>query len=276
MRLEKTAGRQRGDGKVAAPEQRITQHRRRAAVPLAHRIIQRPRFVTAQDDAREIMVVEIGTHAGQIGNDRNSVRLQQRRRPETRQLQQLRRIDRARGKDQFDIRLRAARFASQLGFTPVADVVIAATELAQRIDIVSAERVRDELARILTSGRARRGFELLDATGLLPHILPEIAAMKGVEQPPEFHPECDVWTHTMLMLEMLPRDAQTKADGLRAMFAQHAPGHWRIARDQSLQKRDHHVRKQARAPHPPHRRSRGHFARNFVGTAVIGVSTISR
>jgi poly(A) polymerase len=69
---------------------------------------------------------------------------------------------------------------------------------------VSAERVRDEISRILTSGAARRGFQLLDVTGLLPHILPEISALKGVEQPPEFHPEGDVWTHTLLMLDGLP------------------------------------------------------------------------
>jgi poly(A) polymerase len=71
---------------------------------------------------------------------------------------------------------------------------------------VSAERVRDELLRILASGEARRGFELLDTSGLLPHILHEIAAMKGVAQPPEFHPEGDVWTHTLLMLDMLKKD----------------------------------------------------------------------
>ena len=59
---------------------------------------------------------------------------------------------------------------------------------------MSAERIRDELARILTEGGARRGFEMLDATGLLEVILPEVAAMKGVEQPAEYHPEGDVWT----------------------------------------------------------------------------------
>ena len=63
--------------------------------------------------------------------------------------------------------------------------------------------MRDEIGRILTEGGARRGLELLDATGLLHEILPEIEAMKGVEQPPEFHPEGDVWTHTLIMLEGL-------------------------------------------------------------------------
>jgi hypothetical protein len=68
---------------------------------------------------------------------------------------------------------------------------------------VSAERVREELARILTEGGARRGFELLDESGLLAGILPEVAAMKGVEQPPEFHPEGDVWVHTLMLLKGL-------------------------------------------------------------------------
>src|SRR6185437_5444529 len=70
---------------------------------------------------------------------------------------------------------------------------------------VSRERVREELTRMLTEGHARRAFELLDQTGLLPQVLPEIAGMKGVEQPPEFHPEGDVFVHTLLMLEKLPR-----------------------------------------------------------------------
>ena len=75
---------------------------------------------------------------------------------------------------------------------------------ASEISVVSAERLRDELTKILTEGAARRGFELLDETGLLPFVLPEIAAMKGVEQPPQYHPEGDVWTHTLLMIEQLP------------------------------------------------------------------------
>ncbi|MCX6622854.1 MAG: HD domain-containing protein, partial [Acidobacteria bacterium] len=68
---------------------------------------------------------------------------------------------------------------------------------------VAAERVRDEIIRILTEGGARRGFELLDATGLLIEVLPEVSAMKGIAQPPEYHPEGDVWTHTLLMLDRL-------------------------------------------------------------------------
>ena len=63
--------------------------------------------------------------------------------------------------------------------------------------------MRDELTKMLTEGKARRAFELLDETGLLVQVLPEIAAMKGVEQPPQFHPEGDVWVHTLMLLEQL-------------------------------------------------------------------------
>jgi poly(A) polymerase len=82
------------------------------------------------------------------------------------------------------------------------------------IHTVSAERIRDEIARILTEGGARRGFELLEESGLLAEILPEVAAMKGVEQPPEFHPEGDVWTHTLIMLEGLEDPTLTLALGV--------------------------------------------------------------
>ena len=84
-------------------------------------------------------------------------------------------------------------------------------KLAFQIDQVSRERVRDELTRMLTEGHAKRAFELLDETGLLREVLPEIDAMKGVEQPPEFHPEGDVFVHTLLMLEKLPQPCPTDA-----------------------------------------------------------------
>jgi len=102
--------------------------------------------------------------------------------------------------------LRAVRFAASLEYEIEPETFAAIHRLSAKIAGVSAERVRDEVLRILSSGRARRGFELLDASGLLARILPEIAAMKGVEQPPEFHPEGDVWTHTLLMLEALPAE----------------------------------------------------------------------
>jgi putative nucleotidyltransferase with HDIG domain len=110
--------------------------------------------------------------------------------------------------------LRAVRFAARLGFEIEAQTFIAIRALAPLIRTVSAERVRDEIVRILTEGAARRGFELLDATGLLEQILPEVTALKGVAQPPEFHPEGDVWTHTLLMLEGLQDPSVTLALGV--------------------------------------------------------------
>lgn len=103
--------------------------------------------------------------------------------------------------------LRAVRFAARFGFAIELTTFAAIQNRAREIDRVSAERVRDELTRLLTEGSARRGFELLDATDLLPAVLLEIARMKGVEQPPQFHPEGDVWTHTRMMLDGLPAGA---------------------------------------------------------------------
>jgi len=100
--------------------------------------------------------------------------------------------------------LRAVRFSARFGF-PIEPETFAAIRLhAHEIGQVSAERIREELTKLLTEGGARRGMELLDESGLLLHILPEVAAMQGVEQPPQYHPEGDVWTHTLLMLEGLP------------------------------------------------------------------------
>lgn len=110
--------------------------------------------------------------------------------------------------------LRAVRFAAGFQFTLDASAKNAIRTLAPQIESVSAERVRDEILRILTEGQARRGFELLDETGLLGRILPEVKAMQGVEQPPEFHPEGDVWVHTLLMLEQLRAPSATLAMGV--------------------------------------------------------------
>ncbi|MCH8267501.1 MAG: CCA tRNA nucleotidyltransferase [Acidobacteria bacterium] len=99
--------------------------------------------------------------------------------------------------------LRAVRFAACLGYEIDPETFAAIKRLSPKIAGVSAERARDELLRILCGGRARRGFELLDEAGLLQKLLPEITAMQGVEQPPQYHPEGDVWIHTMLMLESL-------------------------------------------------------------------------
>jgi poly(A) polymerase len=100
--------------------------------------------------------------------------------------------------------LRAVRFAARFGYAIEPETFAAMRELAHQINIVSRERVRDELTRMLTQGNARRAFLLLDESGLLAQVLPEIAAMKGVEQPAEFHPEGDVFVHTLLLLENLP------------------------------------------------------------------------
>ncbi|HEU0138292.1 MAG TPA: CCA tRNA nucleotidyltransferase [Bryobacteraceae bacterium] len=109
--------------------------------------------------------------------------------------------------------LRAIRFSARFNFAIEENTLRAMKSLAPLVRHVSAERVRDELTRMLTEGGARRAFELLDDSGLLTQILPEVAAMKGVAQPPEFHPEGDVWTHTLMMLEGLREPTITLALG---------------------------------------------------------------
>lgn len=99
--------------------------------------------------------------------------------------------------------LRAVRFAARFGFAIHAETLEAIRAHAAQVGVVSAERIREELTKLLTEGAAQRGFEMLDESGLLQQVLPEIAAMKGVEQPPQYHPEGDVWIHTLLMLRGL-------------------------------------------------------------------------
>jgi poly(A) polymerase len=99
--------------------------------------------------------------------------------------------------------LRAIRFAARFEFDIEAATKRALRSLAPKIAAVSRERVRDELTKMLTEGHARRAFELLDETGLLAEVLPEVAHMKGVEQPPQYHPEGDVWIHTLGLLGQL-------------------------------------------------------------------------
>ena len=110
--------------------------------------------------------------------------------------------------------LRAVRFAARFNFELDSAAADAIRELASEIQMVSAERIRDEILKILTEGHARRGFELLDSTNLLEQVLPEVKAMQGVEQPPEFHPEGDVWTHTLMMLDGLESPTPTLALGV--------------------------------------------------------------
>ncbi len=101
--------------------------------------------------------------------------------------------------------LRAVRFAARFEYTIEPGTFAAIQNLAEQIRVVSRERVRDELTRMLTEGHARRTLLLLDESGLLQYVLPEISAMHGVAQPPEFHPEGDVFTHTLLLLDHLPQ-----------------------------------------------------------------------
>jgi poly(A) polymerase len=103
--------------------------------------------------------------------------------------------------------LRGVRFAARLGFELEAETAEAMRQLAAKTALVSRERVRDELTKMLTEGRARQAFEMLDATGLLAEVLPEIARMRGVEQPPQYHPEGDVWLHTLGLLQQLEAGA---------------------------------------------------------------------
>ena len=96
--------------------------------------------------------------------------------------------------------MRAVRFAARLGFVIEPATAAAIEAGAARITKISAERIREELTAMLTAERADAAFSTLEALGLLAHVLPEVAAMKGVAQPPAFHPEGDVWTHVLLML----------------------------------------------------------------------------
>src|SRR6267143_908321 len=103
--------------------------------------------------------------------------------------------------------LRAVRFAARFDYKIDPATMAAIQELAPTVHQVSCERVREELTKMLTEGQARRAFELLDTSGLLKEVLPEIAAVKGVQQPPQYHPEGDVFVHTLLLLEKLQPNA---------------------------------------------------------------------
>lgn len=110
--------------------------------------------------------------------------------------------------------LRAVRFAARLGYTIDQSTRTAIADHAPSILATSHERVRDEIVKMLTEGHAGVAFRLMDECGLLQHVLPEIVNMKGVEQPPEYHPEGDVFTHTMLCLDQLDAPSPTLALGL--------------------------------------------------------------
>ncbi|SNT09363.1 poly(A) polymerase [Granulicella rosea] len=127
--------------------------------------------------------------------------------------------------------LRAIRFAARLEFSLEEKTASAMRSYAPEIAQVSNERVRDELTRMLTQGHAARAMRLLRETGLLHEVLPEVEKMLGVEQPPEYHPEGDVWTHTLMLLDHLPAGASpTLAWGMllhdigKPATFQHLPG----------------------------------------------------
>jgi poly(A) polymerase len=99
--------------------------------------------------------------------------------------------------------LRAVRFATVLGFEIEPATWSALKAHAAEIHDVSAERIREELVRIFLSPQRARGLDLLDESGLLAQIIPELMPLHGCEQPPQFHPEGDVWVHTRIMLALL-------------------------------------------------------------------------
>ena len=109
------------------------------------------------------------------------------------------------GEDRLRL-LRAVRFATTLGFEIEPQTWASVRESAAHIHEVSAERIREEIVKIFLSPNRVGGFDLLDASGLMKEVLPEIAALKGCEQPPQFHPEGDVFVHTRIMLGLLPAE----------------------------------------------------------------------
>ena len=100
--------------------------------------------------------------------------------------------------------LRCIRFATVLGFDIEDATWHSVCGLADKITSVSVERIREEFIKIMLSEERVRGFDLLVNSGLMQHILPEILVLQGCEQPPQFHPEGDVFVHTRLMLSLLP------------------------------------------------------------------------
>jgi poly(A) polymerase len=127
--------------------------------------------------------------------------------------------------------LRAVRFAARFGYTIEPITFAAIQKLALQIHQVSRERARDELTKMLVEGHARDAFLLLDETGLLREVLPEISAMKGVEQPPQFHPEGDVFVHTLLLLDKLPQPCPSTLAWGALLHDVGKPATFRIAPD---------------------------------------------
>ena len=115
--------------------------------------------------------------------------------------------------------LRAIRFTANLNFCLDSSTQEAIGKNVAQIKTISAERIQDELGKLLTRGGARRGLELMAQTGMLREILPEADSMQGVEQPPRFHPEGDVWQHTLMMLEILSEEKRSRVNPVLAWGA---------------------------------------------------------
>ncbi len=109
--------------------------------------------------------------------------------------------------------LRAIRFAANLGFKIESQTWETIKRLKSKINSVSQERIRDELVKMFTRPNAGLGLELLSKSGLLAEILPEIEVMKGVQQPPEHHPEGDVFIHTKMLMDQLDHPSVVLAFG---------------------------------------------------------------
>lgn len=123
------------------------------------------------------------------------------------------------GEDRLRL-LRAVRFAARLGFSIAPETFAAIRQLAPTIATIAWERIGDEIVKILTQGGARRGFQLLSESGLLAVVLPEIERLRGVEQSPDFHPEGDVFIHTLLLLaELDKRGAEDRPSEALALGA---------------------------------------------------------
>ena len=110
--------------------------------------------------------------------------------------------------------LRAVRFAARLGFSIEPEAMEAIRRNASRIFEVSCERIGDEICKMFTGPNPDKALSLLDESGLLREILPEVSALKGVIQSPEYHPEGDVFEHTLLMVKMFGGGTATLAFGI--------------------------------------------------------------
>lgn len=127
--------------------------------------------------------------------------------------------------------LRAVRFAARFGFSIEDTTLRAIRAMAPEVTQVSQERIRDELTRMLTEGAAATAFEMLESTGLLHEVLPEVERMRGIDQPPQFHPEGDVWTHTLILLRQLPAGCAPTLGWAALLHDIGKPATFRIAPD---------------------------------------------